>query len=615
MSLFSDLFKTGKITDDMEQAKKLNQFMQNMNSTMLYEWTRRVNGDGTYVGYKTLRNFYKGRQWSYKKEGNGTMRTYNYCFTIVENMTAFLTNEPPQMSCPPQDVTDPLSRALAEGKTKLLREIHEQNQLGLQFQKGARTASMLGDAFIFGPFPEFETKEEETTDLQDLGEDGLPKVKLNVTKTLKKITYYNVENPATIRVIWKDDNYSEMFGFTQQYRLSIEVAKRIFASELLEAKATVVEDNINEVTLNDDGFGNSTNTPMTTIKALWLENEWLLTINNGNTILKYIKHDWGFLPLQYIPNIHLPGEPRGTSDLENELDPQQEYNERASDLADIIKELAHPTYWGKNLDNITEIRTGQTVIYSVGDDTEINAMPKSGQTNPSEQYIADRKNDIVQLSGMNNVLYPGNQVLQATGRALSVVMQGVNNKISLRKEWWSEAFRQLNRKIFILAEKYIEDADKLIGGYYKTDVFISAVLLRSVSDEINKFNARLQSMTTTQQNIGIPNPSEEQKLIKQELEDELLGTEISKQPGLLHEILAARMAAAQGQPQPGAGDAMSGGSGAGAGAMPGIAADESNNAPGENPIPSPGQASPVSSKGAAALLASRRGAARQVPSK
>jgi len=290
--------------------------------------------------------------------------------------------------------------------------------------------------------------------------------------------------------------------------------------------------------------------------------------------------------------------------VEHELDPQQEYNERASDLADIIKEIAKPSYWGKNLDNLTEVRSGQIVIYQVGDDGDIQAMPKSGQTMAVESYLNDRKNDIIALSGLNQVLYPGSQVLQSTGRALSVVMQGVNNKVSLRKEWWTKAFKDLNKTILYHAEQNIPQAKLLIGGYYKSDVFISSVLMRSVADEINKFQAKIQSLTTTQHNVGIPNPSEEQKLMKEELQDEILATEIAKQPGLLHQILAERVALMN-QQTGGAMTAM--GQGGLNGANPPIST-EAENEPGQNPQSGQGVASPVSPEGAMRQMASRNGA-------
>ena len=557
-----------------------------LEGTIRLDWTRRVYGDGVYSGYQTLRDFYKGKQWSFKKEGGGTMRTYNYCFTIVENMTAFLTNEPPQISCPPRNVTDPVERGLAEGRTKLLDAIHDDNALSLVFQRAVRGGSITGDAFIFGAIPTFKTKE-----------DG--------TKVFDRIRYWNIEKPEHIQVLWKDENFTEMDGFIKKYRISVESAKRLFKEEIEKNKIVVQQDYDAE----NPSATQTTEVPMVTIKELWMEDEYLLMFNNDNKPIHYVKHEFGFVPLQYIPNIHLPGEPKGTSDIEHELDPQQEYNERASDLADIIKEIAKPAYWGKNLDNLTEVRSGQIVIYQVGDDGDIQAMPKSGQTFPLESYLNDRKNDIIALSGLNQVLYPGNQVLQATGRALSVVMQGVNNKVSLRKEWWVRAFKELNKSILFHAENHIPNAKILIDGYYKTDVFVSSVLLRSVVDEISKFQAKVQSLTTTQHNVGISNPSEEQKLMKEELQDEILATEIAKQPGLLHQILADRVA----QMNQATGGGMTGaGMGGINGAPAPITSDEDTAA---GVPPAAGVASPVSPRAAIAGAAARAGGVAVKPKK
>ncbi|KKT20048.1 MAG: Phage portal protein, SPP1, partial [Candidatus Nomurabacteria bacterium GW2011_GWB1_43_7] len=159
MGLLAFLEKTMSVGEKDSRAIELAKELTALEGTIRLDWTRRVYGDGVYSGYQTLRDFYKGKQWSFRKEGGGTMRTYNYCFTIVENMTAFLTNEPPQISCPPRNVTDPVERSLAEGRTKLLDAIHEDNALSLVFQRAVRTGSITGDAFIFGAIPTFKTKE------------------------------------------------------------------------------------------------------------------------------------------------------------------------------------------------------------------------------------------------------------------------------------------------------------------------------------------------------------------------------------------------------------------------------------------------------------------------
>ena len=584
LSIFKDSQSIGIKTP---RALELQKYVKEIDAQTKLDWTRRVYGDGVYSGYQTLRDFYKGKQWSYRKDGGGTMRTYNYVFTIVENMTAFLTNEPPQMSCPPTDPADATERILAEGRTKLLNHIHEENFVSLVFQRAVRTGSITGDAFIFGSIPTFkvnpDTKESE----------------------FESIRYWNIEKPETIRVIWKDENFNEIGGFMKHYRISVAQAKKLFAKEIAESGMKVEQDYDIE---NTNGTGAPTEVPMVTIDEYWDDQEYMLMFGNNKVPVYYVDHKWGFIPLHYIPNIHLPGEPKGTSDIEHELDPQQEYNERASDIADIIKEIARPAYWGKNLDNLTEVRSGQIVIYQVGDDGDIQAMPKSGSTAPLETYLQDRKNDIIGLSGLNQVLYPGSQVLQATGRALSVVMQGVNNKISLRKEWWEVAFKQLNKTILFHAQNHIPQARLLIGGNFRTDVFISSVLLRSVSDEISKFQAKVQSLTTTQKNVGINNPSEEQKLMKEELQDEILATEIAKQPGLLHQILAERIATMN--PTGG----MSGANMAGInGATPPL--QNENDVGGGGIPPSAGVASPMTPKGAISGAAARSGGVPVAPKK
>lgn len=595
-SLFTENLGSGALPS---RALELRSEVNEMESVIRLDWYRRVYGDGVYVGYQTLRDFYRGKQWTYKKE-SGTMRTYNYSFTVVENMVAFLAREAPQFTSPPTKADDVMERRKAEGRTKILDKIHEHNQIGLVFQQAARTASIDGDAFIFGAIPTYKTRP-----------DG--------TKYFDSIRYWNVERPETIRVIWKDDNFREIAGFIKHYRLYVPEAKRIFKDQIAKTGQTIVPDGkptANDIAPDRDIDQTSddmlrTQVPMITIKEYWDEKEYLLMFNLSNKVVDYVEHNWGYVPLHYIPNIHLPGFPKGTSDLENELDAQQEYNERASDLADIIKEIARPTYWGKNLDEVSEVRAGQSVIYEVGDDAEINAMPASGQTAPMDEYLKDRKTDLIALSGMNNVMYPTNSIMQATGRALSVVMQGINNKIANRKVWWEQAFKNLNSQILMHAEKNITGAKLIIDGQYNTDVFISSVLMRDVTDEINKFNAKLQSLTTTQFNIGIPNPDEEQRMMIEELKDPVLATEIAKQPGLLEQVLAKQTAAAT--TPPGGGTPTTPGAvipGAGA---PQLAADE--NVPGSNPSPAAGAPSPVGARAAVAVAASRGNAKTVVKSK
>lgn len=527
------------VLDTSTTEQELVEYLEAMQTKLDAEHSAFTFGDGVYVGVQKLREFYDGKQWQFKKKGGGAMRVYNYCFSVVENMTAFLANQPPEMNSVPRDHADAVERARSESITNLIHQIHRVNRLPLQFQKGARVGSMSGRTFLFGPIWDSQAR---------------------------SIRYWNIERPEAIRPIWRDENYNQMIGFTNEYEIDVFSFKKSFSAELKER-----------------GIDEKTIMPLTTeaktklrsmIKPSWVKGEFVddknkqvvyvqeyfddtysmtrVKIGGGEwLIVDFFIHDYGFVPGLHIPNIHRPGHPDGTSDLENVLDPQVAYNEAKSNEEDIVRQVAYSALWGKNLENYSVIQTGVGTIYNFNDEADIQALPRSENPTVLTNFEANIQSDLINLSGQNQALYPAGarQVLASTGRALSVLMQGINNKTSLRKDFWQDAVQTLNRNILILASKKIKNADQLIDKNFNTEVFISSVLLRDVTEEINKFNHKIQSLTTTQKNMGISSPSEEQKLMKEELKDPILMAEIARQPGLLQQIIQDSLAQAFAQQQ------------------------------------------------------------------
>lgn len=511
------------------EEAELSAYIDGISSELEASASAKLHGDGTYVGMAMLRRFYRGNQWLSKKEGGGAMRVFNYCFTVVENMTAFGANEAPEFISVPRDTSDEIERARSEGIFKALSEIHRQNRLPTTFQRMVRCGSLNGESFIFGP-------------VWDPGAGA--------------IRYWNIEKPESIRIIWADDNHSEMVGFINRYRTDPRrFAKRYRAQ--LEERGISIDDVVGMASelpaepakrASADGPSYSLVSGAGSRKMLdvqeYLDDEYrmvrLVGQDGRGTVVDFFRHGYGFVPGISIPNIHIPGEAGGTSDIENILDPQIAYNESKSNEEDILRQVAFTSLWGKNLENFSVIESGIGSMYSFNAEAEINAIPRS--TNPMmlEQYQRDIKGDVVDLSGQNPALYPGGarSVLASTGRALSVLMQGVNNKVALRKVFWKEALETLNANILSLAQEKVPGARELIDGNFRTEVFIASVLLRDVTEEINKFNSKLQSMATTMKNLGIPSPTEEQKTIVAELKDPVIGVELSRQPALLQQVLA-----------------------------------------------------------------------------
>lgn len=490
-----------------KREDQLMDYLSTLDEELRYDYDARLNGDGVYVGYKTLRDFYKGKQWSYKPGENATMRSYNYCNVVVENMTAFLASEPPESTHEPRDVTDEVQVVVSEQITKFLKLVHDQNRLAIEFQKGARVGSLTGDTFILGPF---------------------------WNPVDKVITYRVAERPELVRPIWATDDFSELDGFILRYRMNPKRAERMWARQMKERGIeSLVPDQTGYAGANTPTSDDAPKTEqsMVTVTEYYDDSENVIIINGK--VIDYVKHDNGFIPCEYIPNVHLPGESRGTSDLENILDAQQEYNIGNSAVKDILDAVGYPLLWGNELENLSEVQTGRGVIYNMPEKSTLNAIQVSGNPSVVENYSDKRKGDITAIAKLNEVVISGaGNVSQMSGRAMSVLMQGINNSVSLRKPFWQAALERLNENILILAEKHVPGAKELIRGNYNTTVFISSAYMRSITDELNKLTHKIQSLKTTMKNVGIPSPTEELKVMKTELDDETLNIELSRQPGL-----------------------------------------------------------------------------------
>ena len=431
-----------------------------------------------YVGYTKLREFFDGDQWEYIPEAGGHLRVYNYVATTVFNYTAFMTNEPVEFDVPPQEITDPIEIVRAETKETILKEILKDNEFNIQFEEAAQNGSLLGDSFILGPF------------YDDLN---------------KRIYFQNVKKPENIKIVWSDDSYREMEGFIHNYYLSLEKAERIF-------KAQLKEKGINLIATLMPSSDETTSQQMVEIMEYWDDERRVLIINNR--LLDYTEHNWGFIPLLYVRNIPHPERPWGISDVENMLDSQVEYNEKNQDVSEILKASAFPTIFGKNLKPM-QIQSGLMQLIDIGDEAELMPDPRRAGAAPIEVALNNRRGDIFNISGINEVLYGGTTVRQATGRALSVLMQSVNNRIKGRQERWSVALQRFSANIFRLLELYFGAKD-IIGGSYKVDIFFPGTLLRNVTDELNKYAREVQSQYTTMKNLGVPSPKDEQTIMKKE---------------------------------------------------------------------------------------------------
>ena len=108
-----------------------------------------------------------------------------------------------------------------------------------------------------------------------------------------------------------------------------------------------------------------------------------------------------------------------------------------------------------------------------------------------------------------------------------------------------EAFRKISS--ISVKQRYLAETKEIIMGDYTNEVSIISTLLRNIIDELNKLQSGAQSLTTTQKNLGISQPKIEQKRMKKDLEDPILGPQVARQPALLMQSMQPAPAAPTGE--------------------------------------------------------------------
>lgn len=566
MSVLNYAKKLAGVTGETEAEIKaaLSTYMDSVGGILENDVQERLYGvkntRGTgYVraGYVQLRKFFEGDQWTMTKEDGASMRVYNHCRPIVLNYTAFLSNEEPEVDIPPRDPKDDVEVARVKEVENLVKEILDDNNFGSEFEKSTMNGSLLGDSMIIGPFWDAEKK---------------------------RIWFKNVKRPENVSIIWSSSDYETMLAYVIKYRLTLEEATNLYG-EVSESLGVALAGSVEEQRAGDARQGERQY-----VEVLQFCDDRFTVTKIGGKVVELVEHNWGFVSLIYVPNTPHPTLPYGISDLEDVLDPQQEYNESAAEQRDILKQVAYPAIFGANL-QVEEVIAGVAKIYDLGDEAKVFPDPRNTNFPFLANYLQGRRNDISSTSGLNDIFTGSSEnVFKSTGRALSVLMQPVTNRVKARQRRWRKALRTLVGNTLRLVEIYVDGGKALVDGHYDCDIFFPGTLIRNVTEELNKMNLKVQSQYTTMKNIGIASPKDEQEMMKKEYSDDSLVIELSRSPQL-HLALKQQMEAKKQENRGGKNKSTA----------PQLS--EGENSPGEAPTSAPGvpSAAPVPAGALAAL--------------
>lgn len=456
-----------------------------------------------FAGYTTLTQFYRGDQWDHNEPDGASQSTDNYCAIVVDNLSSLVFDDSPEINCPTDDPTDELLELLAEAKERLIWRVWDDNQFEVEFDEWAKVASMTGDGFLKGPWAEKE--------------DGRWAIKFS-----------HIEDPSTIVPIWTDQTRRTLAGFLHYNELSFDTAQELWGDKANERGISL------EASVNKNPFGSHTeqsNVPTVKITEYWTKERVSYFI--ADKLLDWKSHNWGFVPLQYVKNIHSPGYAFGKSDIEDVLDPQNMHNRTNNDLANFLRWISNINLWGKNIEGMQALVAGLSRIYSVPEDGELHAFEKPGDPYITNTYVQQRRSAVIELSGISENLLSGSQIANSSGRALAVAFQGTIRKMAPKTRRFKRALQSLNDNILRLYEIYYPETAQIIRGDYRNKVYLPTTLLRNIVDTINKLQSGLISQETAMRESGVQQPKLEKKIMKNDLMDPILGPQIARQPALL----------------------------------------------------------------------------------
>jgi len=236
------------------------------------------------------------------------------------------------------------------------------------------------------------------------------------------------------------------------------------------------------------------------------------------------------IPYFVVENDHEPGSPEGMSSVGPLLDIQIEMNRELSHWAQLVADEIDPA-WQADVDTLppgSVPRSGE--IIAVGEDGHITEIEKRINTFPIEQLHTAFWNQLHRQSGIPEIAFGNPGGSQVSGRALAVQIEGAINRLDPKRTllyqqgirdllvFWTVMLERLNPKVDTGEGKV--GIGQMVKGLRRWKIVAPEITPRDVMEHttntINKVNARLLSVHSAMDEIGIDSPEDELKLVGEE---------------------------------------------------------------------------------------------------
>jgi hypothetical protein len=365
-----------------------------------------------------------------------------------------------------------------------------------------------------------------------------------------------VENPANLRLGWGSSDYTRIDWALYQYALShIEVMNR-WPGVRIEGQGTQVPhlyldggDHNDPLNQRDDDFRafyrehSDYERTQVNVWDYWYKKSDDKVCNailiNGIIIDGPHEHDeLADIPYIVIEQDHEPGSPEGVSTIEPILDLQDEFNRLLSHGLQHIADDVDPAWYlsGPSADTVpVGIVPKAGEVTGVGENVP-GAWPKSVNTFPINEMMQELWNEFHRLTGLPEILFGQTPGADTSGRAIAIQVEAASNRLDPRRRRLYNGLKELLVFWTIMAEKKnpqisvgtdpetgaerTAGVGDLVKGFYSWKIIAPEITPRDSAEvtqnEINKINAKLSSLRSSMNQIGVEAPEAELAIIAQE---------------------------------------------------------------------------------------------------
>jgi hypothetical protein len=338
------------------------------------------------AGYRAYLEFYNGAQWEGLPAPNERRMTFNYARVFANKAASYLMGKGVGFAVEAPEGSGEAGRKAAQHAEGLLEACYRRNSLALVDLDTAVDSAVLGDGVFKVTW--------------DAGEGAVSVAAVD---------------PASITCVRGADDYRRLLAVRQSY------------------------------VVGNGGAGVSAGSTAGTMVEEWTVEA--LEVWRDGVLDRRVPNPYGFIPYVVFPNLRVPKEPWGQSDLVDLLQVNRDLNERLSVLSHILEVSGNPVAVLENVTDSTGIKVGPGRLWELPKDSRAYLLDllSGGGVGLHIEYVNLLYRAMHDLAEMPRTSFGDSNGTARSGVALEIEMQPLLQKLARKRAIWTVALEERSR--------------------------------------------------------------------------------------------------------------------------------------------------------------------------